>query len=256
MKKNILITFCSLILFAFCPQQKEKLTIAVAANLKSVMDSIIKIYIKEYPETDIQVTYGASGKFYEQIKNGAPFDLFFSADMSYPKKLRENGLTNSKIKMYGIGKIVLWSKKIKVNDLKLKALTEQNVKKIAIANPLSAPYGEKAIECFKKNKIYKEIKPKLVYGDNVSQAAQFAVFGAVEIAVIALSEVLSPAIKSEKGYYYIIPQENHSSLEQGCVILKKAKGKKSALKFFDFISVQNSINILEYFGYSQKVSKK
>jgi molybdate transport system substrate-binding protein len=256
MKKIILIAFSTLFLVAFSPQKKEKLTIAVAANLKSAMDSIVSIYKKEYPEIDIQVTYGSSGKFYEQIKNGAPFDLFFSADMSFPIKLKNNGLTISKVKMYGIGKIVLWSKKIQVNDLKLEALTEQNVKKIAIANPLTAPYGAKAIECLKRNKIYKKIKPKLVYGDNVAQAAQFATFGAVDIAIIALSEALSPAMKKERGRFYIIPQENYSPLEQGCVILKKAKGKNSASNFYEFISFQNSIDILEYYGYTEKITKK
>jgi len=96
----------------------------------------------------------------------------------------------------------------------------------------------------------------LVYGDNIAQAAQFATFGAVDIAVIALSEALSPAMKKEKGKMYIIPQENYSPIEQGCVILKKAKNKNSASSFYESISSPNSISIFEHFGYSQKITKK
>jgi len=229
-----------------------KTTVVVAANLKTAMDSIAKIYRQENPTDAIQISYGASGKFYEQISNGAPFDVFFSADMNYPNKLKENRFAISAVKLYAIGRIAIWSKKIDPNIQKMNSLIDPKVKKISIANPVTAPYGAKAVESIKYFKVYNKVKPNLVYGENIAQAAQFVSFGAADIGIIALSDVLSPAMKKERGKYYVIPQESHLPLQQGCVILKHGKGNATATKFYDYISSPKAKAILNHYGYSQK----
>lgn len=231
---------------------QEKTTIVVAANLKTAMDSIAKVYQQKNPADNIQILYGASGKFYEQIANGAPFDVFFSADIGFPTKLKESRFAISTVKLYAIGRLAIWSKKIDPNTQKMNSLLDPKVKKISIANPVTAPYGTKAVESMKRNKIYNSVKDNLVYGENIAQAAQFVAFGAADIGIIALSDVLSPAMKKERGKYYVIPQESHAPLEQGCVILKHGKGNATALKFYDYISSDKAKVILKYYGYSQK----
>jgi len=231
---------------------QEKTTIVVAANLKTAMDSIAKVYQQKNPADNIQILYGASGKFYEQIANGAPFDVFFSADIGFPTKLKESRFAISTVKLYAIGRLAIWSKKIDPNIQKMNSLLDPKVKKISIANPVTAPYGTKAVESMKRNKIYNSVKNNLVYGENIAQAAQFVAFGAADIGIIALSDVLSPAMKKERGKYYVIPQESHTPLEQACVILKHGKGNATALKFYDYISSDKAKAILKYYGYSQK----
>ncbi|MES2240585.1 MAG: molybdate ABC transporter substrate-binding protein [Bacteroidota bacterium] len=251
--KNIKTLLILVILFSstsFFAQGKA--TIVVAANLKTAMDSIVKVYKQTNPTDNIQISYGASGKFYEQITNGAPFDVFFSADMNYPTKLKESHFGISAVKLYAIGRIAIWSRKIDPSIEKMNSLLDPKVRKISIANPTTAPYGAKAVESMKRSKIYDKVKSNLVYGENIAQAAQFVAFGAAEIGIIALSDVLSPAMKKERGKYYVIPQENHLPLEQGVVILKHAKGNATALKFYDYISSEKALGILTYYGYSQK----
>ena len=235
------------VLFA---QNSTKVTIVVAANLKPAMDSILAIYKSQYPKEVVQVIYGASGKLYEQIINGAPFDIFFSADMGYPEKLKEKKLISSVIKLYAIGQLAIWSKKINPATKQMNSLIDVGVKKVAIANPSTAPYGARAVESLIYYKLYDKIKPNLVYGENIAQAAQFAAFGAADVAIVALSECLAPNMKKESGKYWIIPAKSHKPLEQGCVILKYAQKNTAATKFFDFISNKAVINILYHYGYT------
>nr|WP_294786020.1 molybdate ABC transporter substrate-binding protein [uncultured Flavobacterium sp.] len=231
---------------------QQKFTIVAAANLKAALDSIITVFKIQNPGINPQLTYGASGKFYEQISSGAPFDLFFSADMDYPNQLEKNKLTASKVKMYATGKLVIWSKKRDPNKVKINSLLDGSIRKIAIGNPATAPYGEKAIESLKFYKIYDKVKSKLVFGENITQATQFVTTGNADIGITALSLVLTPNMKKEGGKYYIIPEKSHSPLEQGCVILKHGKGNANALKFYNFISSKKAISILKYYGYDTK----
>jgi len=250
MKKITLLFIAFIFATAFAVQNNEKITIVVAVNMKSAMDSIVTIYKLQNPKTNVQVIYGASGKFYEQIVNGAPFDMFFSADMNYPTKLKDNNLTASKVKLYAVGRLAVWSKKINPNTNQINTLTDASIKKISIANPATAPYGAKAVESMQYYKIYNKIKPNLVYGENIAQAAQFVSFGAADVGIIALSECLSPNLKKEGGNFWVIPQESHQPLEQGCVILKQAKDNASANIFFNFIFSEKAKQILTYYGYS------
>jgi len=242
------------LIFAGCNIQAQKVSIAAASDLKFALDSIISVYQKKYPSENIQVTYGSSGKFFEQIQYDAPFDLYFSADVSYPKKLKEKGFAISEVKTYGIGRIVIWSKKINPNIEKMNSLLNPNLNKIAIANPDHAPYGEKAKESMQYHKIYDKVKNKFVYGENISQTAQFVQLGAADIGIVALSLALSPTMMKAGGNYYVIPEKSHKPLEQGYVVLKHAKNNQNALKFYDFVSSPTAIAILAHFGFTQKAT--
>jgi len=249
-KKTFFSTWTVLFLLIFGTMHaQQKITIAAAANLKIALDSINTVFKIQNPTINLQVTYGASGKFFEQISNSAPFDLFFSADMDYPKKLEEKKLTASKIKMYATGKLVIWSKKTDPNKSRMNSLLSSDIRKIAIGNPVTAPYGEKAVESLKFYKIYDKLKSKLVFGENITQATQFITTGNADIGITALSLVLTPNMKKEGGKYYIIPTNSHSALEQGCVILKNAKGNPNSLKFYNFISSKKAAAIFKYYGY-------
>ena len=247
---GLIITF----IFTGCNIQAQKVSIAAASDLKFALDSIISVYQKQHPSEKIQVTYGSSGKFFEQIQYDAPFDLYFSADVNYPKRLKEQGLTISEVKTYGIGRIVIWSKKINPNVEKMNSLLNPNLNKIAIANPDHAPYGEKAKESMQYFKIYDKVKSKFVYGENISQTAQFVELGAADIGIVALSLALSPTMKKAGCNYYVIPEKSHKPLEQGYVILKHAKNNKNALKFYDFVASPTATAILTHFGFTQKAT--
>ncbi|HTF30731.1 MAG TPA: molybdate ABC transporter substrate-binding protein, partial [Flavitalea sp.] len=184
-----------LLFFSFKPTgAQDRILIAAASDLKFAMDSVIKIF-EANNKGKIEITYGSSGKLTEQIINGAPFHIFFSADISYPERLKEKNKTASDIYRYGRGRIVLWSKKLDAEKDQTRSLLDPAVVKIAIANPTHAPYGKRAVESLEFYKLMETIKPKLVYGENISQTAQFITAGAAEIGIIALSLALSPAMK-------------------------------------------------------------
>jgi molybdate transport system substrate-binding protein len=229
-------------------QKQQKVLVAAASDLRFAMDSIIQVYPNAQ---EIEVIYGSSGKFYEQISNGAPFDLYFSADLAYPKKLRENGKTASEIFPYGIGRLVLWSKKDLGGKLSMEILKETQIRKVAIANPRHAPYGQRAEETLKHFSLYEQVKPKLVFGENIAQTAQFVGSGAADIGIIALSLALSPNMGKMNPNYYIIPESSHQPLLQGAVLIKHAELKPGAVKFLDFFKEDLARMILAHYGFTQ-----
>ncbi len=254
--KNAKIIFAVTVLMGLSafvgPQQAPKITIAAAADLKFAMDSMVTAFKIQNPGTEIEPVYGSSGKFFEQISNDAPFDLFFSADLDYPNKLKAKGLTIGEIKTYGIGQIVIWSKKTDPNKEKMQTLLDADISKIAIANPAHAPYGKRAEESLQYYKLYDQVQSKLVFGENISQTAQFVTSGAADIGIVALSLALSPTMKNEGGKYFIIPEQSHTPLEQAYTLLKHANGNPTADQFYYFISSPSAMSILKYFGFSQK----
>ena len=247
-----LVLALSLILMGTTVFAQQKVSVAAASDLKFALDSIITLYKQQNPKEDIQVTYGSSGKFFEQIQHDAPFDVYFSADYKYPQLLKDKGLAISEVKIYGIGRIVIWSKKLDPNKLKMKSLLDSKVKKVAIANPDHAPYGARAKESLEFYKIYDKVKPNLVFGENISQTAQFVTMGAADIGIVALSLALSPSMQKENGKFYLIPENAHQPLEQGYVVLKHAKENESAVKFYNFITTPAAVAILTHFGFKQK----
>jgi len=197
------------------------------------------------------VVYGSSGNFFQQIGNGAPFDLFFSADIDYPRQLAAKHLTLSETHLYGTGQLVLWSKAIDPAVDKMNTLLNPAISKIAIANPAHAPYGRRAEEALRHYQLYDQIKDKLVMGENIAQTAQYAQSGAADIGIIALSLALSPAMQQPGGKYWLIPADSHRPLEQGFVLLPHAKDNKGALQFMNFITTPEARAILKSFGFNQ-----
>ncbi|WBL44745.1 molybdate ABC transporter substrate-binding protein [Algoriphagus halophytocola] len=227
-----------------------RLVIAAASDLQFALDSVIQVFNQRH-QVKVDVIYGSSGKLFEQISNGAPFDLYFSADIAYPQKLAENGLAASEVYAYGLGRIVIWSRKIAVVKEQMHAFKNSRIRKIAIANPAHAPYGMRAEEALLHFKLWTEVESKLVFGENISQTAQFVTSGAADIGIVALSLALSPNMQKQGGNYYLIPAESHKPLVQGAVITKFGQGKKLGVDFLDFVKGQEAGNILSYYGFTK-----
>jgi molybdate transport system substrate-binding protein len=246
------VIFTLVVLTGFCAHtlSQDKIRIAAASDLKFAMDSVIRAFGKN-TTGKVDVTYGSSGKLSEQIINGAPFDIFFSADVTYPQHLAKAHQTSSEIYPYAKGRIVVWSKKVDPTMKGLMTLVDSRIKKIAIANPLHAPYGKRAMESFENYRIMISVKEKLVYGENISQAAQFVSTGAADAGVIALSLALSPNMQREKGKYVLIPEDAHTPLIQGAVITMYGKNQKLAMEFFSFVKSQQAISILKHYGFTR-----
>ena len=231
--------------------QAGELTVAAASDLSFAFKELVPMFEQQTGE-HVKLTLGSSGNFYSQIHNGAPFDLYFSADIGYPKKLEEAGLVVSEsLYPYAVGRIVLWTGKDSRLDLSkgLEILREPTIKKIAIANPKHAPYGRAAVAAMEYFKVYDLVKDKLILGENISQAAQFIESGACDIGIIALSLAVAPAMKS-KGTYWVVPAEAHTSLEQGAVILKQSKNPEAARQFLEFIKGPQGQEIMKRYGFT------
>ena len=243
----IILIFC----FSLPVRAGDNILIAAASNLRFAMHDICQDFQKENPSIQTKVSYGSSGNFFAQIKQGAPFDIFFSADTTYPELLEKEGLTATEAQaVYAVGKIVLWVPKVsKVDpDKGFQTVTSSVVKKLAIANPRHAPYGRAAEESLRYYDLWEKVKGKLIYGENISQTAQFVHTGAADAGIVAMSLAISPKMLHE-GRYWVIPDESHSDIEQIYVVLKKGKGEKSIRKFLDFIHGEKGGNILSRYGF-------
>ena len=237
------------ILFAIMTVSAQKVNVAAAANLRYVLEEIKTAYVKQNPKAKVNLTFGASGMLVQQIQNGASFDLFMAADNEFPLKLKEKGLTTGNMSAYAFGKLAIYSITLDVEKQGLAALKDPSVKKIAIANPATAPYGERAVELLKTLKLYDSLKPKIITGENISQTAQFAFTGNAEIGFIALSLALAPEMAG-KGNYYIVPQNQYKPIEQACILIKTPVVNNEAYKFRKFILSTATKAIWEKFGYA------
>jgi molybdate transport system substrate-binding protein len=228
----------------------QEISVAAAADLQFAMQDIASRFQKETGKT-VKATYGSSGNFLQQIQNGAPFDVFFSANLDYPKKLDAAGLTEpGSYYEYARGKIVIWVPSDSKLDLSpgMKVLLDPSIKKIAIANPLHAPYGQAAVAALEHENIYDNVKDKFVLGENISQTASFVVAGAADAGIVALSLALSPNMK-DKGRYVEVPTTDYPPIEQACVILRSAKNKKVAEQFLAFVKTPAIRNVLRSYGF-------
>lgn len=250
--KRIIISLA--ILFVAILGSAQKVNVAAAANLRYVLEEIKSVYVKQHPQAIINFTFGSSGTLVQQIMNGATFDLFLAADNEYPLKLKEKGLTVGAMTTYAFGKLAIYSTTLNVEKLGLGVLKNPTIKKIAIANPATAPYGERSIELLKKQKLYDQLKSKIVFGDNISQAAQFAFTGNAEVGFIALSLALAPEMAG-KGTYYIVPQSLYKPIEQACILIKTSVLNTEASKFKKFILSAPTKSIWEKYGYGLVSSK-
>ena len=232
--------------------QTRALTVAAAANLKPAMEELKKGFEAETPGVEVKVLTGASGAFFAQIQQGAPIDVFFSADRDYPRKVVEAGLASADGEVvYAIGKLVVWAPKGSAIDLARKglaALADPAVKKIAIANPAIAPYGRAAQAALADAKVLDAVKDRLVFGENVSQTAQFAQTGAADAAFIPLSLTFTPALRD--GVVYVVPASSYPAQEQSAVVLRSSRDPSLAKAFLAYVTGSKGRTILARFGYA------
>ena len=237
------------------PQTTQKacgtVTVAAASDLTYAMNEIAANFEKA-TGCSVRVSTGSSGNFLSQIENGAPFDVFFSADIEYPRKLEAEGLAApGSVYLYAVGKIVLWVR----NDSRLDiskgfaALRDPSMQKLAIANPLHAPYGRAAEEALRNAGLYDAVKDRLVLGENISQAAQFVESGNADAGILALSVVVSPGLK-EKGRYARVPENLYKPIQQGVVLVRASQNPQGAKAFLDYIKSPATAALLEHYGFA------
>ena len=228
------------------------LAIAAAADLQFALVELKEAFAKDHPGVVVAVTHGSSGNFYTQLTNKAPFDLFLSADLSYPRKLVEAGLADAAtLFTYSRGHLVLWVPKasaIPLESLGMKALLHPAARRVAMANPRYAPYGKAAEAALLKLGLLEALQPHLVLGDNIAQTAQFVQSGAADIGLLALSLALAPVMQAS-GRYLEVPLDAYPPLEQGGVIPNQATNRADALAFRAFLQSAEGLAILRRYGF-------
>lgn len=238
-------------LLGSCRTQKEEtniVRIATAANMQFAMEQLTSTFTKN-TGVFCEVVVSSSGKLFAQIREGAPYDLFVSADLKYPNELHKNKLTRSVPKVYAYGQLVLWTMTDTL-PLSLDQLTLNQIKHIAIANPKTAPYGRAAKEVLKHHSLAAAVNDKLVYGESIAQTNQFIISGAAEVGFTSRSVVVSEEMKG-KGKWVAINNHDYSPIKQGVVILNNRKIENPGVqKFYDFLFSEEGKNILQNFGYS------
>jgi molybdate transport system substrate-binding protein len=226
--------------------------IAAAADLRFALDEIVRTFRKSHPDTAVTVSYGSSGMFYAQLLNGAPFDLFLSADVAFPRQLAERRLTLPQSEFtYGVGRLVVWvpaSSSVDVEHKGLRALADPSIAHVAIANPEHAPYGRAATAALQAAGVYDAVKTKLVLGESVSQALQFVQSGAADAGVVALSLALSPTVAAQ-GHYAAVPLNLYPPMEQGGVVLRATAARDAAMAFRAFMLDEPARVVLKRFGF-------
>lgn len=250
------LALAAIILWFLLPRKEiplsKTVTVAAASDLKFAFEEIIATFKREHPEITVTASYGSSGNFYAQLANRAPFDLFLSADIQYPNKLTEQKLTLPGSQFsYGVGRLVVWVPSTSSLDLSLgiRSLLDSSARKIAIANPDHAPYGRAAVAALTSSGIYEQVKPRLIYGDNIAQTAQFVQTGSADAGIIALSLAIAPAMQ-KAGKYVELPLELYPTLEQGGVILNWATNPEAARQLQVFMTSPRGKEILHRFGFS------
>jgi molybdate transport system substrate-binding protein len=227
----------------------ESITVAAAADLNYALPELAAQF-ERATGTKVVFSFGASGNLFSQIQNGAPFDLFFSADEDYPKKLAAAGSVDaSTLRTYAIGHVVLWvpaNSTLDPNKLQMNLLSDPGVTKVAVANPQHAPYGRAAMAAIEHFGLKDKVASKLVFGENVSQAAQFAQSGNAQAALIALSLAKSPAMASGKSWE--LPTDSYPELRQAVAVVSASKNKKEAQAFLDFVLSPEGAQVLRKFG--------
>jgi molybdate transport system substrate-binding protein len=242
---------CTVIFANVALHAQNTVTVAAAANLGPALREI-SAQFERRSGTHVALVFGSSGGLAMQIQNGAPYDVFLSADVEYPHRLESQGLAElGSLTTYAAGKLVLWAPKTLSIDLKslgMKALTGPQVRRIAIANPEYAPYGKAAMAALRRARLYDTIKPKLVLGEDVAQTAQFVISGNAQIGIIPLSLAISPELQ-RAGQYWELPPDLYPRLEQGAVVLRKSMNEKLAHEFVNYLKTEDAAAIFRRYGY-------
>lgn len=243
MFKKVFLTVALLVTFVF---GAEKVEVFVASSAKTAMTEIAQEFKKEHKDSDIKLSFGASGKAYTQLSEGFTYDLFFSADSSYPQKIIKDGNAASELKIYALGVVALFTTQKELLKDGIKALESSSVKHISIANPKVAPYGVAAVEILQNYGIKDTLDKKIVMGDNIAQSVQFVDSGAAEVGLVALSLIKN--VKDE-SQYVIIDSSKYKPLEQSFVITKYGKDNKTAHQFAEFVISSKAKEIFKKYGF-------
>jgi molybdate transport system substrate-binding protein len=234
------------------PQSGHEINVAAAADLSNALQELAANYEKQTGIT-VKLSFGASGALTQQIQNGAPFDVFFSADMDYPKQLIAGGQAESAtLYRYAVGRLVLWVQKDSPLDVEhrgMGVLLDPSVKKIAIANPQHAPYGRAAAAALKHYGLDEKVADRLVLGENISQAAQFVESGNAQAGFVALAHAIAPAMQG-KGKYWIVPAEAYPPLNQGAVLMAHSPHRPEAAAFLEYMKTAEASAVLQHYGFS------
>src|SRR6185437_8145571 len=229
----------------------QPITIAAASDLQWVLKDTAARF-EARTGTPVNLTFGSSGNFFSQIENGAPYDLFFSADIDYANKLEQHNLAETgSLFQYAIGRIALWIPNGSPLDLNkgLELLRSPSIRKLAIASPQHAPYGRAAEAALKKSGLWPDVSEKIVEGENISQTAQLVQSGNADAGILALSLVVAPAMRGQ-GKYYVIPAELYPPLTQACVIVRESPHKPAAKQFVEFVKSPEIRQLFERYGFS------
>lgn len=260
---RLLFAFVSVLLLAACapmappapgvppsPSPPRQLTVAVAANFQGAAQALAAAY-QQQTGVELKLAFGSSGNFFAQIQNGAPFDVFLSADMEYPRRLVEAGQAAAgSLRAYATGKLALWAPASGPVDpgQGLQTLTQAAVHRVAIANPATAPYGAAAVAALKSAGLDEQLQSKLVTGDSVAQAAQFVRSGAAEAGLVALSQTVEAPLK-DGGRTWVVPPANYPAIQQGAVVLRGSRAPAESERFLDFLRTPPAVDILTKYGY-------
>jgi molybdate transport system substrate-binding protein len=248
MKRRFLIAMTVTLLALSFSAQAERFTIAAASDLRFALDEIIELYRKQHPDHEVEVIYGSSGKMTTQIINGAPYDLFFSADIAFPERLKAEGLTATDPAVYAIGRIVIWSNTLDASQLTLEDLaTHHRIRRIAIAQPAHAPYGLRAQEAMEAAGVWEAVQPRLVFGENIAHAAQMVESGAANVGIIALSLAKFPALATHP--HYLIDDAMHEPLTQGYIVTKRGGEKAAVMNFARYMETDGAHAVMEKYGF-------
>ena len=235
------------LLLAPAAHGNEPVRIAAASDLRFALDDIIALYRGDNPDANIQAIYGSSGKMTTQIINGAPYDLFFSADIAFPERLHAEGLTATEPAVYAIGRIVIWSSTLDAASLTLEDLAADNIRRVAIAQPAHAPYGMRAEEAMQSAGVWEAVQGKLVFGENIAHAAQMAESGAAQVGIIALSLAKFPDLAQHS--HHLIDDALHHPLTQGYVVTRRGGNKPEAHAFADFMTTEAAHGVMTRYGF-------
>ena len=246
--KRIAGLLATIVLAVQAQARAGEVQVAVAANFTAPMQKIAAQFEQDTGNKAV-LSFGATGKFYAQIRNGAPFEVFLAADDATPAKLEHEGLGVSGTRFtYAIGQLALWSPKADYVDARGDVLRGGRFAHLAIANPRTAPYGAAAVETLKKLNLYEGLQPKLVQGENIAQAQQFVGSGNAELGFVALSQVWQDG-KLGSGSAWIVPSNLHSALRQDAVLLKQGEANPAARALASYLKSDKARAIIRAYGY-------
>jgi molybdate transport system substrate-binding protein len=246
----ILITLL-LALAAALPARAAPLLVAAAADLTHCVDELAASFQATAPGAEVKVSIGSSGNFFAQIRNGAPYDVFLSADVDYPAQLARLGAADgATLTSYAVGRIALWTLDPRFDvSHGLGVLRDARVARVAIASPATAPYGRAAKAALQRDGLWQTVESKLVIGENIAQAAQFVQSGNAQLGIVSLATLRSPRMAGV-GRYYLIPDTGLPPIEQAAIVTARGKANPLSLRFVRFLATPAAQAILERHGFA------